>query len=532
MNSLDRFDRPLAWCLGLGTLLLLFLGSDSVGFTRDEGYYFKAARDYGRWFDLLFSQPSLAFSQTSIDSNWSYNPEHPVLMKSLFALSDLILHRNLGWLDGPTAMRLPGMAMAGLAVSLTYLLGRQLFCRAVGLLAAVMLLTAPRFYYHGHMACFDSAVTALWVAVVLAYVNRGESLWGHVRLGLVFGLAIATKHNALFLPIVFAVHWLFCHRDRIAIVRGHLQLPPIPWWVISMGILGPIVFLVHWPYLWPAPVERITWYLSFHLHHEHYPVRYFGEGLWEPPFPRSFPFTMWAITLPLVTVVACLAGTWSQIRTSFHRVWNGIWDRQEQAFLLLLTALFPAVLIAGPKVPIFGGTKHWMNGLPLLLIVGAAWAWPTLQRLTQNRRALTGLMAILLLLPGALTTWRHHPHGIGSYSELAGGIRGAANLGMERQFWGGASRQLLDQLNRDAKTNARLFLDRTNLDAFKAYQETGLLRSDLRFARGPSGADWGISFHQPDSDWVLSYLRQSGFMPVAAVEVEGVPMASLFKREP
>ena len=62
--------------------------------------------------------------------------------------------------------------------------------------------------------------------------------------------------------------------------------------------------------------------------------------------------------------------------------------------------------------------------------------------------------------------------------------------------FGGASRQLLDKLNKEAKPNARLFLDRTNLDAFKAYQETGLLRADLRFARAPSRADWGISFHQ------------------------------------
>ncbi|MBF95297.1 MAG: hypothetical protein CMH58_09090 [Myxococcales bacterium] len=532
MISLDSFDRRLAWCLGIGTFILFFLGADSVGFTRDEGYYFKAARDYGRWFDLLFSQPSMAFSQASIDSNWSYNPEHPVLMKSLFALSDLFFHRSLGWLDGPTAMRLPGMGMAALAVALTYLLGRQMFTREVGLLAALMLLFSPRFHYHGHMACFDSAVTAVWVAVILAYVNRGESIWGHVRLGLVFGLAIATKHNALFLPIVFGIHWLFCQRDRFILAHGKLRLPPIPWWVVSMGILGPLVFLMHWPYLWPEPLERITWYLSFHLHHEHYPVRYFGEGLWDPPFPRSFPWVMWAITLPLVTVVAAIAGTLTQAWSCFQALWNGVWDRKEHAFLLLLTALFPAFLIAGPKVPIFGGTKHWMNGLPILLIIAAAWAWPAILKLAGNRRYLTGVVSAFVLLPGAVTTWRHHPHGIGSYSELAGGIRGAANLGMERQFWGGASRQLLDKLNKEAKPNARLFLDRTNLDAFKAYQETGLLRADLRFARGPSRADWGISFHQPDSDWVISYLRQSRFKPVAAVEVEGVPMASLFKKEP
>tara|TARA_Y100001934_G_scaffold277428_1_gene376242 strand:+ start:353 stop:1078 length:726 start_codon:yes stop_codon:yes gene_type:complete len=241
---------------------------------------------------------------------------------------------------------------------------------------------------------------------------------------------------------------------------------------------------------------------------------------------------MWAITLPLVTLVAATAGVLAQARESLSALWHGVWDRQERAFLLLATALFPPLLIAGPKVPIFGGTKHWMNGLPLLLIIAAAWAWPHIQSLGRNRRPFVLAIAALMVLPGAVTLLRHHPHGIGSYSELAGGIRGAANLGMERQFWGGASRQLLDQLNREAKPKARLFLDRTNLDAFKAYQEIGYLRADLRFARGPSRADWGISFHQPDSDWVLSHLRQSGFKPVAAVEVEGVPMASLFKKEP
>ena len=368
----------------------------------------------------------------SIDSNWSYNPEHPVLMKSSLHCPILFHRSSAGSTTHSDALTRHGMA-AGRRAHLPF---GTATTREVGLLAALMLLFSPRFHYHGHMACFDSAVTAVWVAVILAYVNRGESIWGHVRLGLVFGLAIATKHNALFLPIVFGIHWLFCQRDRFILAHGKLRLPPIPWWVVSMGILGPLVFLMHWPYLWPEPLERITWYLSFHLHHEHYPVRYFGEGLWDPPFPRSFPWVMWAITLPLVTVVAAIAGTLTQAWSCFQALWNGVWDRKEHAFLLLLTALFPAFLIAGPKVPIFGGTKHWMNGLPILLIIAAAWAWPALLKLAGNRRYLTGVVSAFVLLPGAVTTWRHHPHGIGSYSELAGGIRGAANLGMERQFWG------------------------------------------------------------------------------------------------
>ena len=92
---------------------------------------------------------------------------------------------------------------------------------------------------------------------------------------------------------------------------------------------------------------------------------------------------MWAITLPLVTVVAAIAGTLTGMELFPSLVERCLRDRKEHAFLLLLTALFPAFLIAGHKVPIFGGTKHWMNGLPILLIIAAAWAWPAILKLAE-----------------------------------------------------------------------------------------------------------------------------------------------------
>ena len=66
--------------------------------------------------------------------------------------------------------------------------------------------------YHGQMACFDAAVTTMWLAVALAWLYREGH---HIRLGLVFGLAIATKHNVLFFPILLLFHWLWIHRERL-----------------------------------------------------------------------------------------------------------------------------------------------------------------------------------------------------------------------------------------------------------------------------------------------------------------------------
>jgi hypothetical protein len=46
---------------------------------------------------------------------------------------------------------------------------------------------------------------------------------------------------------------------------------------IATGVLGPVVFVAHWPYLWPDVLARYRWYISFYLYHEHFPVLYFGS---------------------------------------------------------------------------------------------------------------------------------------------------------------------------------------------------------------------------------------------------------------
>ena len=114
------------------TVVCVGLTSSDIGYTRDEGYYFKAGRDYFGWFQSLwhnwlsgnFLKP---FEKATIDRHWSYNHEHPVLVKSLFALSYGVLKVNLGLFatDG-SAMRFVGWCFGGLTVVMTYLLSLKL----------------------------------------------------------------------------------------------------------------------------------------------------------------------------------------------------------------------------------------------------------------------------------------------------------------------------------------------------------------------------------------------------------------------
>src|SRR5690554_3395221 len=100
-QPLTRLDWLFVLFIFAGTLAL-FLMTMQMGFPRDEGFYFHAAHQYIGWFEDLwknFQAGNLgeSFKQANVDKHWNYNPEHPVLMKSLFALSHKLFYETLGW---------------------------------------------------------------------------------------------------------------------------------------------------------------------------------------------------------------------------------------------------------------------------------------------------------------------------------------------------------------------------------------------------------------------------------------------------
>ena len=91
-----RPDRRLALLLGALYVAVLLITASSLGYARDEGFYFYAAHAYRDWFALLIDDPSRALQRAQIDRYWSVNHEHPSLMKVLFATSHELFHEKLG----------------------------------------------------------------------------------------------------------------------------------------------------------------------------------------------------------------------------------------------------------------------------------------------------------------------------------------------------------------------------------------------------------------------------------------------------
>lgn len=556
----DWADWLIAVVLFAGALVVLAL-TDQMGIPRDESFYFHAANEYGGWFEELFThwqngQVWESFTKANVDKHWSYNSEHPALMKTLFALSRLLFADNLGWMSKPLAMRLPAMATGAALVGGTYLFGRQVFGRLAGLVAALAVLLQPRLFFHAHLACFDVPITFFWLGVVYAYWRSLASRGWAVACGLLFGLALSVKLNAFFLPIVLTGHWVATNwktvRVRDADAGWALRLPPIPWALVAMALLGPLVFYTLNPRFWFDTFSRVSSYMGFHLHHVHYFVYYFGQNLKYPPLPVSYPWVMTVLTVPATILIAGALGgvyaalTWDPV------TWTRRWidalsegrlpdrragDPRATGLLLVLNLLFPIALIAMPDTPIFGGTKHWMPAMPFLAMFTGAGV--TLgYELIRDRvagRGVAGVTAAALFVavlgPAAYATAQIHPFGTSYYNEFIGSIRGAADHRMFRQFWGYTSRQSLPWLDTHVPEGSGVWTHNTTGFAWHHYTDQKWVRNDLQ-TTGLERADVALFHHQQSFTHKQDKIWNDygTFAPAHVVSVEGVPLLSVYRK--
>ncbi|HJL41227.1 MAG TPA: glycosyltransferase family 39 protein [Myxococcales bacterium LLY-WYZ-16_1] len=523
--------RAAFWAaLALAALhfVVLWVTAPSIGFVRDEGYYFKAAEQYFEWFEAFGEHGFGALSDSVIRKHFEYNSEHPAFPKLVQGGFHALLHETLGVADAAQGFRAAGFFFAALALLGTFALGLELYGAAVGWVAAAGLATMPRFFFDAHLATFDVPMTAAWVWSLWAFLRAWrQPSRGRVGLaGLVFGLALSTKLNAFFLPFVFAAVWLAEPPEALRVRRrpgpsGTVDwvLPGLPGPLVSVGLLGIAVFFAAWPYLWPDPVNRFGAYLRFHLGHEHYPISYFGELWVQPPFPLSFPWVMTALTVPAPWLVL---GAFGLLRSAFRR-WNGA------TAVLVVGTFLPIAVIGLPNTPIFGGTKHWYTALPTLCVVAAALGLRGAQALKSRAKIPVALSVIVWLAPGVAGAVRTHPFGIAYYNALAGGVRGAAELGMQRAFWGTVNRPLLPELVQRVP-KGRVFFNRTNYDAYRMYRRVGVLpERGLRYASDARFAKAAFHFEQPEHGEAEAEIWSTlGTRPVAGVYLDNVTLAQLY----
>jgi 4-amino-4-deoxy-L-arabinose transferase-like glycosyltransferase len=608
-------DRLIALALGLATVTWLLAVEGREGFGRDEGQYFRAGERYWGWFEELAvnlkqGKPARSFTQSDLDRYWSDNaPDHPVVMKTLYGLSWRAFHTCtcMGPARGlhpipvrgrhttlplfkrdSTAFRFPAILFAGLLVGLVYLFARQFVPWPAAAAGAVLTLAQPHYFFHAPIACFDAPITTMAFVMGFAYWKSLRSArWG-MACGVIFGIALGTKHNAWLMPFFLAAHYLWMRRGDLW--PRPRRLPRVPLAFISMAILGPMIFVLHWPWLWHAPLQRTRIYLNRHLQHEHYNFEYLGQNWNNPPTDTAhkllrvtFPFVSTGLTVPVTTLALALVGGVVLLRRRRGQpvIEGGQPERdREMEMEMAMAALLPSApaaaapspapswlrpgadvdrapgaflavqifgplcVLALPSVPIFGGVKHYLPAMPYLAVAAAfglaalaraaAAAVPPRRRLLQ--RALPVGLAALVCLPAVTETERSLPDGLSHYNLIAGGFAGGASLGMNRQFWAYCVLPMLDWVNRSHVDNRQMYWHDVLGDAINMYKREG--RLDLEV--GDTGAaEAGIERSRMgllvyEKHWAIyeGWLWDSygTVKPALVRDREGVPLVIAYKR--
>ncbi|HEY3500480.1 MAG TPA: glycosyltransferase family 39 protein [Polyangiaceae bacterium] len=537
-TGLDRLDRLLAFALALGYLALLLSGVGSLGYARDEGFYVQCAKGIESWFSRIGEEGFEAFRQSSIDRHFSCVPEHPGLMKTLFALSHTLLHEKFAvFRESGTAYRFPGMLMGALAVAVLYLWGRQAAGRAAGFVAALGFAWMPAVFFHAHLACMDVAVAAMWLVTSYAYFRSlDERRFGWaVATGVLYGVFLDTKHNAWLLPFALVVHYVALRVYEKA-ARSEPFGRRVPYGLLALFVLGPLVFYALWPWIWFDTGERLLAWVRFHLDHDYYNMEFLGRTYWKPPMPRLYAWVMTLATVPAILLVLFAIGladgvsaAW-RTRSSARVALDGLW-------LLGLCVSYAPWLSS--DTPIFGGTKHWITAYPFLCLFAARGfafvarklaALPRLSRLPAPLRE--GALATACLAGPFVMTVHSHPWGLTFYTPLVGGAPGAASLGLNRTFWGYTTGALARGLNERAPQGAAVYVHDTALQSWDILRSDGRVRRDLRPTLSLHTSRLALYHHEAHMRrveyelWVAYGTRT----PVLMGTYDGVPVVWLYER--
>lgn len=447
--------RRLALLSAAFSVILVLAGAaaiDDVNPTWDEAlgelFFGERTFEYFRTFDPVMldvsadpwggtRQPDLGLSPFRIRP-WEYPPVAPTLGAAVRE----VLSRRLGLLDD-----FDGFHALNIVLALAFVpLWLAFLDRRIGTGAAVVatgvLFTGPRLFAHW-VANIKDVPTMFFFALVLAAGLRAieSGRPGRVvAVGALWGIALGTKFNALFLPLIPAIalvggrfpeRW----RGRVGALLGSLA---------GASVLGGLTLVLVWPWTWADPIGRIGRHVAYIA----------GRAAYTPEHAIAPVLHALATTTP--PVVLLLVGV------GLVPLGRRLVRREPFAWWILAWILVVLGRYALPGAVNFDGVRHFLEVFPALGIVaglGLAALVDIAVAFGRVRRSVVAPLAVALALaPGAAAVVATHPFPIAYWNAFAGGPGGAWEAGHPQagDYWGLSYRVGLRWLEEHAERDAFL----------------------------------------------------------------------------
>lgn len=352
---------------------------------------------------------------------WEYWP----VANTLAAATSRLLSNGLGVVDpfdGFHAFNL--LAAAALLLVLFKVLDRY------ALVATLLLFLMPRVFFDLMANIKDFPEMVFFSVALLVFFHGYErgSTWEIVASGLVWGLALGTKANALFLPLIVIAY--------VAIRRPASRRIWIA--VAAAAVAGVAVMFASWPYFWAAPIDRLlenVHYLTFRSAHAN------AQSMLNP-------WVALALTTPPVVIVLFLASLPLAIVRAVRR-------EPLSLFFVLWFGIIAARISAG--IVNFDGVRHFLEIFPPIAAIAAIGA------VEFARRFRVAVAAVLLAIPVCATAYATistHPFEIAYWNAFCGGLAGAQarSIPSSCDYWASSYRVGLDWINRNVPKGSVLIV--------------------------------------------------------------------------
>lgn len=527
--------------IGLIGFLAVLKMAGSLGITWDESIYMRTSRIYWNWTSTLRHDPLTALSRDSITQNWGamvaqeigaggqLTDMHPPLVKLAAAFTWGVFRKLTGDL---VAYRLANAFFFAFLLAILFWWVSELGGWLAGVAAVLALAFLPRFLAYAGLLALD--VPLATVSLIAAYVywktiERAGLRWA-IPFGIVWGIALGIKNGGVLLPLGLGLWTLLFYRTRQHLVR-----------LAIAGAVALLVFIISWPWLYFDTLARLRLYIDyFFLNHASLLTMhtyYLGEMYAKTPW--HYPLVFSAAVTPLLTLLLMLAGLLGVLG-------SGRSDRA--GWLLVLSALGPMLPFLATITAGYDGERLFLPAFPFLAaLAGLGFAriservwnllWRLVPRLTARRQSISlrwivnAALLVVVCAPPAAAIARLHPYELAYYSEIVGGIRGAAERGFETTFWADSYQGTLAYLNENAPQGATIWADASNV--LLSYQELGRLRKDLFIPRAdtiaPDGGDFAvIQARQSRYTSAISTLMLSR-QPAATVQVDGALLVLVYR---
>jgi hypothetical protein len=511
---------------------------DGPGLTLDE--IFNIQTGVYLWQSLVLEGPGF-FTPAGAERVFGQpvaNPDHPPLGRLVIGMThDLVQPRVAG--EQPAVVYSTVSARCGSALLFALTIGlvgtyaRRWYGAWVGVVAALSLAVMPRVFGHAHLAALETAMGFCFAWTVLYVGDRWDARgfpklaasatgaatprWGTVIVaGVLFGLALLTKIQAVLLPIPIGAWCLW---------RFGWRAVPV---MLVFGVIGLAVFFMGWPWLWLDPVANLREYFASKAERPTLYCYYLGERYADVDVPWHYPVVMFLTTVPLGFLALA---AWGLIRRSRLPENGGAVLVDSHAVLVACVISFVLAFFALPGITVYDGERLFLVVFPLLaVLIGKG--------VTLGKR---WTVVGLLLLGLAESVWAAstlQPCPLSYYNWLVGGLGGANRLGFEPTYWRDSfSRSFLDEVAAAVPAGSTLYVapvlhpaNRIDLPLLSPILQQHRLSCDSYDDKDPAKSDmrYVLVFRRHADPWSSLEPAPAKGKLLAEVRRDGVQLAALY----